>query len=123
MFSKLLAALGAKHADQMMTAQDYEFMRYVTEYGKTYGTKAEFEFRSALFKQELAHIEEENAKGNTHTLGLNHMSDWTEEEYKRLLGYKPEMKTERKEKWLDVTGPMADEVNWVDKGAVTHVKN
>lgn len=93
MFSKLLAALGAKNADQLMTAQDYQFMAYVTEYGKTYGTKAEFEFRSALFKTELAHIEEQNASGNnTHTLGTNHMSDWTEEEYNKLLGYKPELR-------------------------------
>ena len=125
MFSKLLAALGAKNADQLMTAQDYQFMAYVTEYGKTYGTKAEFEFRSALFKTELAHIEEQNASGNnTHTLGTNHMSDWTEEEYNKLLGYKPELRLgERQEKWLDVSEPMADEINWVEKGAVTPVKN
>jgi cathepsin L len=102
MWSKLLAAVGMKHGqDQLMTAQDYEFMRFVTEYGKTYGTKAEFEFRSDLFKKELAHIETENASGNTHTLGLNHMSDWTTEEYNKLLGYKLEMKGERNVTWLD----------------------
>jgi hypothetical protein len=115
MFSKLLAALGAKHADQLMTAQDYEFMKFVTEYGKTYGTKAEFEFRSALFKKELAHIEEQNASGNnTHTLGVNHMSDWTDTEYNTLLGYKAELKTKKEPRWLDVTEPLADSVNWVE---------
>lgn len=124
MFSKLLAAVGLKNADQMMTAQDYEFMRFVTEYGKTYGTKAEFEFRSALFKEQLAHIEEQNASGNnTHVLGVNHMSDWTEEEYRKLLGYKPEMKVRKEPKWLDVSEPMAETINWVEKGAVTPVKN
>jgi cathepsin L len=109
-----------------MTAQDYEFMSYVTEYGKTYGTKAEFEFRSALFKQELAHIEEQNASGNTHTLGVNHMSDWTEEEYNKLLGYKPSLRLggeKRESTFLDVSGPMADSINWVEQGAVTPVKN
>jgi len=40
---------------------DYKFMEWISEYGKTYGTKAEFEFRSALFKENLAHIEEHNA--------------------------------------------------------------
>jgi hypothetical protein len=53
MFKKILAAVGVKHHAEtdsgLMSAQDYEFMRYVTEFGKTYGTKAEFEFRSALF--------------------------------------------------------------------------
>jgi len=125
MFNKLLAAFGAKHAtNEMMTAQDYEFMKYVTEYGKTYGTKAEFEFRSDLFKKSLAHIEEQNASGNnTHTLGLNHMADWTDAEYKKLLGYKSELQTERNPIFLDITEPMADTLNWVDQGAVTPVKN
>jgi cathepsin L len=129
MFSKLLAAVGLRHAESdagLMTAQDYEFMSYVTEYGKTYGTKAEFEFRAALFKQELAHIEEQNASGNnTHTLGVNHMSDWTVEEYNKLLGYKPELRLGGKKEptFLDVVEPMADEINWVEQGAVTPVKN
>jgi len=124
MWSKLIAALGAKHADQIMTAQDYEFMRYVTEHGKTYATKAEFEFRSALFKTELAHIEEQNASGNnTHTLGVNSMSDWTDAEYKALLGYKMDMKKSENVKILDITEPLADDVNWVTQGAVTPVKN
>merc|ERR1711935_584000 len=124
MWSKLIAALGAKHADQIMTAQDYEFMRYVTEHGKTYATKAEFEFRSALFKTELAHIEEQNASGNnTHTLGVNSMSDWTDAEYKALLGYKMDMKKSENVKILEITEPLADDVNWVEKGAVTPVKN
>jgi cathepsin L len=97
MFKKILAAVGVKHHKEtdsgLMTSQDYEFMRYVSEYGKTYGTKAEFEFRSALFKKELAHIEEQNASGeNTHTLGVNHMTDWTDEEYNKLLGYKPSLR-------------------------------
>jgi len=109
-----------------MTSQDYEFMRYVTEYGKSYGTKSEFEFRSATFKDTLAHIEEHNSKnGETHTLGLNHMSDWTEEEYKKLLGYKESIRTEEKVSNAELldTSNLADDVNWVTSGAVTPVKN
>ena len=33
-----------------MQAADYEFMKWVTEYGKTYGTRAEFDFRAEQFK-------------------------------------------------------------------------
>jgi C1A family cysteine protease len=123
MFSKLLAAVGLRQgADQLMTAQDYEFMSFVTEYGKTYATKAEFEFRSNLFKQELAHIEEHNAGNHTYTLGTNHMSDWTDAEYNKLLGYKANLKQKNEPRWLDATN-LADDVNWVEKGAVTPVKN
>jgi len=51
------------------------------------------------------------------------MSDWTAEEYKALLGYKMDMKKTRNEKYLEITEPMADDINWVEKGAVTGVKN
>ena len=126
MWSKVLAAIGMKHGKEtLMTAQDYEFMRYVTEYGKTYGTKSEFEFRSAQFKETLAHIEEQNSSGNnTHSLGVNHMSDWTEAEYNQLLGYKPSLRTGEKKapKVLD-TSSNNEDINWVTKGAVTPVKN
>jgi len=52
------------------------------------------------------------------------MSDWTHEEYKRLLGYKAELKAESNEEpeLLD-TSNLASEMNWVTKGAVTPVKN
>lgn len=72
-----------------LTAQDYEFIKFVSNQGKSYGTKEEFEFRSALFKQTLAKIEAENLKTeNTFTVGINKFADWTKEEYRRLLGYK-----------------------------------
>jgi len=60
--------------------------------------------------------------GNTHTLGVNHMSDWTEAEYKNLLGYKMELKVSNPHH-IEITEPLADDVNWVEKGAVTPVKN
>merc|ERR1719453_2370023 len=123
---KLGAHIGLKHAEQELSSADYEFMRYVSEYGKHYATKAEFEVRSALFKDTLAHIENHNnSSGETHTLGINHMSDWTEEEYRKLLGYKPEIRTVPKAKapvFLDESN-LADDVNWVTQGAVTAVKN
>jgi hypothetical protein len=32
------------------TVEDQQFLEYVTKYGKSYGTKEEFEFRSQQFK-------------------------------------------------------------------------
>lgn len=74
---------------ELLTHEDHEFIRYVAKYGKSYGTRSEFEFRNAQFKEKLAFMAEHNSKnGSTHTVAVNHMSDWTQDEYRRLLGYK-----------------------------------
>jgi len=105
---------------EFMSAADYEFMKYVTEHGKSYGTKAEFEYRANIFKQTLAEVEEINSQNGTHTVGLNFLSDMTKQERSRLLGYKGN-KTHTNAVILEET--LEDEVNWVTKGGVTPVKN
>ena len=107
---------------EVMTAADYEFINFVAKHGKSYGTTAEFAFRAAQFKDTLSKIEECNAVETTSTCGVNHMSDYTPEEWKRMNGYKAELKTEFNYTELD-TSNLADEINWVTKGAVTPVKN
>ena len=107
---------------ERISAEEMEYMKYVTEWGKSYGTKAEFEFRLEQFKKSLAKMAEHNSI-NAHgsTVTHNQFSDWTETEYKKLLGYKPYNRVESPE-LLD-TSNLADSVNWVTKGAVTNVKN
>lgn len=76
----------------IQTAEDREFLAFITKHGKSYGTKEEFEFRSDIFKKNLAIIREENMNtANTFTLDVNKFADRTPAEYKRLLGYKPTM--------------------------------
>ena len=43
-------------AGDVLTPEDYEFMKFVTEHGKSYGTVAEFQFRAAQFKKKHAEI-------------------------------------------------------------------
>jgi len=107
-----------------MTAEDHEFIRYVAEYGKSYGTRAEFEFRQAQFKQTLTKVAEHNSENGTSTVGINQFSDKTEAEMKRMLGYKAEMKklSVQAAPELDVSA-LPESVNWVEKNAVTPVKN
>jgi len=123
MFSKLIAALGLTGQDQQMTAIDYEFMRYVTEFGKQYATKSEFDMRAKIFAKSFNAIEKHNASGQTHQLGLNHLSDFTKTEYKALLGYRPELRPARVGAEELATENLDADVNWVTKGAVTGVKN
>jgi cathepsin L len=106
----------------MLTTVDYKFMEFVTSYGKSYGTKAEYEFRSDVFKTKLATIDAHNADmTNTHTIGINEFTDRTENEMKRMLGYKVSDRV-RNETVLDESSLEAS-VDWRTKGAVTPVKN
>ena len=122
-----LAALGLVNVNAFLSDRVSEtemaFMRYVSEWGKSYGTKAEFEFRFEQFERNMAVIAEHNSdNSNGHALALNEFSDWTQAEYKKLLGYKfnPNKTLDTEE--LD-TSNLADAVDWRTKGAVTPVKN
>ena len=72
----------------------------------------------------LAYIAEHQANSaHQSTVGLNEFSDWTEAEYKKLLGYKTEQKVTKGEAEVLDTSDLKDTMSWVDAGAVTPVKN
>jgi len=104
----------------LMKAEDYAYMKYVTEFGKSYATVAEFEFRKELFLQRHEFIEEWNAGNHTHDLIHNDFSDMTHEEFSKRLGYRP---VARERKYEEVTPVTADSWDWRDHGAVNPVKN
>jgi hypothetical protein len=67
------------------------FAEHLSEYGISYGTMEEFYFRLRHYAAKDAEYNRINADvNNTFTVGHNHMSSWTEYEYKKLLGYKGE---------------------------------
>lgn len=71
-----------------MDKGDYEFMKFIAKQNRSYGTVEEFNFRKALFKKSLKFVEEWNARpGKHHTVGINHMSDWTDLEKKKIRGH------------------------------------
>jgi len=129
MFAKTLlvssasaAVLGSQAAPELLTAADYKYFEYVSTYGKSYGTKAEFEFRKAIFAEKLAFIEAWNAdETTTSTVGLNEFTDRTDAEMKKMLGYKP-VETPKNYTVFDDSNLEAT-VDWRTKGAVTPVKN
>jgi len=106
----------------MLTSVDYKFMEFVTSYGKSYGTKAEYEFRADIFKNKMAIIDAHNADmTQTHTIGINEFTDRTDSEMKKMMGYTPSNRV-RNETILSEDN-LADSVDWRTKGAVTPVKN
>ena len=68
-------------------ANELEFMKYVAQWNKSYGTMEEFEFRRARWTQVDSFVNQVNAPGSdfTHTAGHNHFSTWTEKEFESMM--------------------------------------
>jgi len=101
------------------------FNEHLAAYGKSYGTKEEYNFRMEIFAQKHQEIAEINAQeGNTFTVGHNMFSTWTHDEYKQLLGFKAPSADQINENVVELdTTNLADSVDWRTKGAVNPVKN
>lgn len=84
----LVAAAVAAHprAHQL---NGYTFEQYVKDFGKHYATRAEFDRRKVLFEKKIIEVLAHNAQGLSWKKGVNHMSDWTAEEFKRTNGARP----------------------------------
>ena len=63
-------------------------MEYITEHGKSYATREEYEFRLDIFKNRLDEHKEHNAKNLTWTIGVNFMTDMSDDEIKGMMGFK-----------------------------------
>jgi len=108
---------------ERITEQEMMYMKYITEWGKSYGTKAELDFRLEQFKKTINKMDFHNSDSrHGSTVEFNQFSDWTEKEYKQLLGFKPQQLNQEEIEELD-TSNLAQAVDWVTKGAVTGVKN
>ena len=78
-----IALLGVVSA---LSDLESHFMTFVTEFGKSYNTLDEYNFRLSQFARNHGHIMAHNAnEGVSFLLGHNQMSDWTMEEYTAIL--------------------------------------
>ena len=99
------------------------FVDFITEHSKIYESINTIIQRFYVFKDNMHYIEQENAKGHSYTLGPNFMADYTNAEYIDLFlnpGYQfPRDYCDDR----TLHGSYANSVDWVDKGAVTPVKD
>lgn len=98
------------------------FVQHMSEYGISYGTQEEFEFRMSLFAKKDAELKEINARENNFTVGHNFMSTWTDAEYKKLLGYAGQA-GEYEANYVTLPETNAASKDWRTEGAVNAVKN
>jgi len=117
------ALIATASATELMTETNYKFMEFVTFHQRSFATKAEYEFRQAIFSENLKFVEEFNAKNLSSTVEVNHLADRTETEKKALLGFKKMPTTADSRVKTFSEENLAESVDWVTKGAVTPVKN
>jgi len=134
------AASSSINADVVEEITHTEFFTWTRQHSKTYQTEEETKLRLGIWKTNNAFIEDHNSQQPpaSFTLGHNHFSDLTVDEYQELnkLGsYSPGLMTAPRsrssESMLTATKlrqkrrlqDIPDSVDWVEKGAVVPVKN
>jgi cathepsin L len=120
-----LAILSTAFAVSTFEAQD-QFVQFMAIFNKKYESTGELFKRFNIFKDNLEFIQEENAKNNTYTLGVNEFTDLAHEEFVntyvgKLNNDKPEIPPV--EAIEELAGPTPNDIDWRQRGAVNPVRN
>ena len=109
-----------------LTLQEQTFLGHLAEFGLSYVTKEEFQFRFSLFQKLDAELEKINSNEEfTFKVAHNQFSTWTDDEFEKLLGDKS-ISQEQKGQFtiLDESKVSATtSIDWDKKGAMNPVKN
>lgn len=89
------AALVAVASTKVLTQHDFDFINYIAEHGKSYADLEEYNLRFERFTAADQAIKELNREEITSVHGHNFLSDYTHEEYSRMLGLKNMARPER----------------------------
>ena len=99
---------------------EFKFVQHLAQFAKNYVDVAEWNARLSHFEAADIIIEASNAIEKNFTMGHNQFSDWSEIEYRTMLGGR---KGDNLKEPLILAETNATEVNWVTKGGVTPVKD
>ncbi len=107
---------------------EFRFAQYIAKFKKNYQTSEEFQLRKQEFLRNLAAMREAVDENSTFTLGENQFTDWTQEEYRSILGYRrfesdANIEVQKQEFRSLEALEIPDSVDWRNKNAVTGVKD
>jgi hypothetical protein len=106
------AIFGGKCKSVIPLEIESAFVEHMAQFGLSYGTQAEYEFRLNIFAENKLKIQEINSNQDSFTVGYNKFSTWTDAEYQRLFSAK--VTEEEYKNYFEIdTVNLPDEVNWV----------
>ena len=121
-------------ASGKLSSEDYEFMSYVSTYGKTYPTVTEYNQRQSNWAMTNREIEKCNKEQKHSRCGHNHFSAMSKEEKRKTRGYDSSTQASvpnLSDEWIIIiepsypttptSGNSSVGVNWVTKGMVTPI--
>jgi len=110
--------------------EGYTFSKYVQDFHKVYASGEEFAQRQAIFEKNLISVIKNNKNVNrSWKEGVNHLTDRTPQEFRRLLGYKRsgEVLVSGQKAPTSILNLNVDQlpttVDWRTKGVVSAVKD
>jgi len=115
--------------DQLET---YSFEKYVSDFGKHYSSPRDYQARKLIFEHRLKNIIQHNRDESfSWKRGVNHLSDRTDQEFRRLLGYKKAIgfnsrtRDSRTTHAFDnvVLSSLPESVDWRFNGIISDVKD
>ena len=122
-----IALFVAASSAATLGADELKFVKYISEFGKHYEGMNEFLVRQKHFLRKDKVIEEHNAQKANFTLAHNKFSDFTPEEWSKMLGGKDSASPN------DYCAPppsshsnnleLPGSVNWVKAGKTTPIKD
>jgi C1A family cysteine protease len=100
-----------------------KFQSWQSQHLRLYGSPQEQKYRFEVFKNNYLEVKSVNERETSFRFGLNKFSDMTKEEFAaKYLGLN-KMPIRATRDYAHLEGEVADEVNWVTKGAVTPIKD
>jgi C1A family cysteine protease len=104
------------------------FTRFMKDHNKKYASVEEYAKRLTIFGENMERVNEMNAKNvlinGEAVFGVTKFSDLSPEEFKETyLTYRPSNRSTRVIRDPVIDGPIANDIDWVSKGAVTPVKD
>jgi C1A family cysteine protease len=120
---KSAALIGAASASVFEVPHN-KFMNFISQHGRSYGTLEEFNFRQNLFNMRVAEHERHNSEpGQTSTQGVNFLTDRTDDEIARLMGWKDNYARKNVTMAPFDENALSSPVDWRTKGVLTPIKN